>query len=57
VDVQPALVETIGKIPCFSHETRILAGEARPPGPRVTGNTVADGRVQAAPRKQVAPQG
>ena len=39
VDVQPALVETIGKIPCFSHETRILTGR-RPlaPGPRVKGN-------------------
>src|SRR6185437_17102363 len=38
VDVQPALVETVGKIPCFSHETRILAGETSVPGPRVAGN-------------------
>ena len=38
VDVQPARVETIGKIPCFSHETRILTGETRPPdlGSRTT---------------------
>ena len=40
VDVQPALVETIGKIPCFSHETRILTGEDSGPRTSGQGNTV-----------------
>jgi hypothetical protein len=49
VDVQPALVETIGKIPCFSHETRILTGETAAPETRVKANAATDGRVQRQP--------